>query len=108
MDHRLGRDPDRRRGRDPDLRRRSRARDRQRRHAHDPDRRPRENPDRLRRCMNLTKIKNTNTKLYTIKMKETNRYNTGLTFSLCIQLKIVPYLYMRIILPLVKVPFVLF
>ncbi len=98
-DHRLGRDPDRRRGRDPD---------RRRRHAHDPDRRPRENPDRPRRCMNLTKIKNKNTKLYTIKMKEANVYNTGLTFSLCTQLKIVPYLYMPIILPLVKVPFVLF
>jgi hypothetical protein len=109
-DHRLGRDPDHRRGRDPDLRRRSRARDRRRRHAHDPDRRPRENPDRRRRCMNLTNIKYKNKIIYNKNDKtEGNQcYNTGLTFPLCIQLKIVPYLYMLIILPVVKVPFVLF
>jgi hypothetical protein len=106
-DHRLGCDPDRRRGRDPDLRRRSRARYRRRRHAHDPDRRPRENPDRLRRCMNLTKIKYEYKIIYN-KNEGNKCYNTGLTFPLCIKLKIVPYLYMPIILLVVKVPFVLF
>jgi hypothetical protein len=57
--------------------------------------------------MNLTNIKYKNKIIYN-KNEGNKCYNTGLTFSLCIQLKIVPYLYMRIILPLVKVRLHLF